>query len=81
MNLNNCYFLQDKNIEKASERDAKVVEEKKRKAAEVTVTRLLTDEDFKRIDAAQIQKQMAIPNKKGHPKGVKRPLEEESKPK
>lgn len=80
MKANKKVTFADKNIEKASERDEKLLEERKRKAAEVTVTRLLTDEDFKRIDAAQIQKQMAVP-KKGHPKGVKRSLEEEPKPK
>lgn len=70
----------DQNIETASERDEKLLEERKRKAAEVTVTRLLTDDDFKRIDAAQIRKQMVVP-KKHNSKGVKRPLEEEPKPK
>lgn len=70
----------DQKTEKASEKDEKLLEERKRKAAEVTVTRLLTDEDFKRIDAAQIRKQMEAP-RKGHPKGVKRPLEEEPKSK
>lgn len=70
----------DQDTEKAPEKDKKLLEEKKRKAAEVTTTRLLTDEDFKRIDAAQIRKQMEAP-RKGHPKGVKRPLEEEPKSK
>ena len=34
------------------------LEEKKQKAAEVTSSRLLTDADFKRIDAAQMKKQV-----------------------
>ena len=34
------------------------VEEKRAKAAEVTTGRILTDEDFRRIDAAQLKKQV-----------------------
>jgi len=34
------------------------LEEKAKKAAEVTSSRLLTDADFKRIDAAQLKKQV-----------------------
>lgn len=52
-----------------------VAAQKKEKAAQVSVSRLLTDEDFKRIDAAQIRKQMHAA------KGIKRPLEEPDKPK
>eukprot|EP00088_Acartia_fossae_P013665 TRINITY_DN1721_c0_g1_i4.p1 TRINITY_DN1721_c0_g1~~TRINITY_DN1721_c0_g1_i4.p1 ORF type:complete len:736 (-),score=222.23 TRINITY_DN1721_c0_g1_i4:131-2293(-) len=38
--------------------DAVTLEEKAAKAQEVTVGRILTDEDFKRIDAAQLKKQV-----------------------
>ncbi|XP_014295711.1 protein SDA1 homolog [Microplitis demolitor] len=48
--------------------------EKKEKAAQISTERILTDEDFKRIDAALVKQQ--ITNAK---RGVKRPLVEESK--
>lgn len=47
--------------------DYLTLEEKAKKAAEVTASRLLTDADFKRIDAAQLKKQV-----QGYRKGGKR---------
>ena len=47
--------------------DYLTLEEKAKKAAEVTANRLLTDADFKRIDAAQLKKQV-----QGYRKGGKR---------
>ncbi|XP_034234872.1 protein SDA1 homolog [Thrips palmi] len=41
------------------------VVEKKAKAEEIMLDRILTDEDFKRIDAAQIRKQMHLVSKQG----------------
>ena len=38
--------------------NAMTVEEKRAKATEVTTGRILTDEDFRRIDAAQLKKQV-----------------------
>jgi hypothetical protein len=38
--------------------DYLTLEEKAKKAAEVTSSRLLTDADFKKIDAAQLKKQI-----------------------
>nr|CAG4650017.1 EOG090X030C [Sida crystallina] len=37
-----------------------VVEERKQRAATVTLSRILTDKDFSRIDAAQVKKQMEV---------------------
>jgi protein SDA1 len=37
-----------------------VVEERKQKAAAVSLSRILTDKDFSRIDAAQVKKQMEV---------------------
>lgn len=48
-----------------------VVELKRKQAAEVSVTRILTDEDFKEIDEAVIRKQTEPPKR-----GMKRKLEE-----
>lgn len=52
-----------------------IIELKKKKAADISTMRLLTDDDFKEIDAAQIRKQIEAPKK-----GQKRKLEEEVKP-
>lgn len=41
------------------------VEEKKAKAEEIMLDRILTDEDFKRIEAAQMRKQMQGSSKQG----------------
>ncbi|ENN73106.1 hypothetical protein YQE_10247, partial [Dendroctonus ponderosae] len=51
---------------------AEILKEKKSLAQKVTIERLLTDEDFKRIDLANVQKQMQST------KGSKRKLEEEA---
>lgn len=48
-------------------------EEKKSKAEEIVLDRILTDEDFKRIEAEQMRKQML-----GVSKGVKRSAEEDA---
>ena len=48
------------------------LEEKREKARAVTLGRILTDEDFRRIDAAQLRKQVT-----GVRKGKKRKVEEE----
>lgn len=48
-----------------------VVDLKRKQAAEVSVTRILTDEDFKEIDDAVIRKQTEPPKR-----GTKRKLEE-----
>jgi protein SDA1 len=48
------------------------LEEKQEKARAVTLARVLTDEDFKRIDAAQLRKQVT-----GVRKGKKRKVEED----
>ena len=42
--------------------NAMTVEEKRAKATEVTTGRILTDEDFRRIDAAQLKKQVNYTN-------------------
>lgn len=46
------------NEEANEEENATSLEERKAKAIEVTSTRILTDADFKRIDAAQLRKQV-----------------------
>ncbi|XP_074113158.1 SDA1 domain containing protein Mys45A [Cotesia typhae] len=48
--------------------------EKKEKAAQISLEKILTDEDFKRIDAALIKQQVT-----GAKRGTKRPLVEEPK--
>lgn len=48
-----------------------VIELKRKQAAEVSLTRILTDEDFKEIDDAVIRKQTEPPKR-----GMKRKLEE-----
>ncbi|KAK3913405.1 Protein SDA1-like protein [Frankliniella fusca] len=48
-------------------------EEKKAKAEEIVLDRILTDEDFKRIEAAQLRKQM-----EGASRGTKRSAEEDA---
>ncbi|XP_054271250.1 protein SDA1 homolog [Macrosteles quadrilineatus] len=59
--------------EKVEKVDAKeVVAMKKKQAAEASVMRILTDDDFKEIDAALIRKQIEAPKK-----GIKRKLEED----
>jgi protein SDA1 len=47
------------------------LEEKKAKAREMTVGKILTDEDFKKIDAAQLKKQV-VGVRMGGKKGTKR---------
>ena len=42
----------------ASPEDPNLIEERKSKAAAVSLSRILTDKDFSRIDAAQVKKQM-----------------------
>ena len=54
------------------ERRSEYTAEKKEKAAQVSVTRILTDKDFKRIDEA-----LAVQHVTSARKGKKRPLEEE----
>ena len=46
-----------KRTESAPE-DPTVIEERKAKAAAVSLSRILTDKDFSRIDAAQVKKQL-----------------------
>lgn len=53
-----------------------MIEVKRKQAAEVSATRLLTDEDFLAIEASLVRKQIE-PAKKG----IKRKLEEEVKTK
>ncbi|XP_011299489.1 protein SDA1 homolog [Fopius arisanus] len=48
--------------------------ERKAKAAQISVDRLLTDEDFKKIDTALVKQQVTHARR-----GVKRPLQEESR--
>ena len=48
-------------------------EEKKVKAEEIVLERILTDEDFKRIEAAQLRKQL-----EGVSRGTKRSAEEDA---
>merc|ERR1711874_237454 len=65
--------------EEESEDKFLTVEEKAAKASEVTLGRILTDEDFKRIDAAQLKKQVQGVRKgpKATPqKGTKRTADE-----
>lgn len=57
-----------KKIKKSKE---EILHEKKTLAHKVTLERILTDEDFKRIDAANVQKQLQSTNK-----GQKRKLDE-----
>ena len=45
--------------EQAVEKDQMTMEEKKVKAREMTLGKILTDEDFRRIDAAQLKKQVS----------------------
>jgi len=52
----------------AEEKKVLTLEEKAAKASEVTLGKILTDEDFKRIDAAQLKKQV-----QGVRKGPKKP--------
>jgi protein SDA1 len=42
----------------ASSEDPTVIEERKAKAAAVSLSRILTDKDFAKIDAAQLKKQV-----------------------
>ncbi|XP_050295760.1 protein SDA1 homolog [Anthonomus grandis grandis] len=58
-------------ILKAKRTKTDILEDKKALAQKVTIERLLTDEDFKRIDMANVQKQMQSTTK-----GQKRKLEE-----
>merc|ERR1712010_105282 len=51
------------------------LEEKKEKARATTLSRVLTDEDFKKIDAAQLKKQV-VGVRKGGKRGKKRKAEE-----
>lgn len=58
-------------ILKAKRSKKDIIEDKKSLAKKVTIERLLTDEDFKRIDMANIQKQLHSTNK-----GQKRKIDE-----
>ena len=58
----------DEEEEKNTEKEFLSLEEKAAKASEVTLGKVLTDEDFKRIDAAQLKKQV-----QGVRKGSKTP--------
>ncbi|CAB3380985.1 Hypothetical predicted protein [Cloeon dipterum] len=49
--------------QKTSQVEKETVEDKAKKAAEVCAMRILTDEDFKEIDAAQIRKQITVVSK------------------
>ena len=49
--------------EQAVEKDQMTMEEKKVKAREMTLGKILTDEDFRRIDAAQLKKQVRARNR------------------
>ena len=57
----------------ASKKVKLTLEEKKAKAEEIVLDRILTDEDFKRIDAAQMRKQV-----EGASRGTKRSAEEDA---
>jgi len=57
--------------EEGDEDNAMTVEEKRAKATEVTTGRILTDEDFRRIDAAQLKKQVTGARKGGNKKRVR----------
>ena len=53
------YDSSDDEIEEETEEEAKTsLEERQAKATEITSTRILTDEDFKKIEAAQLRKQV-----------------------
>ncbi|RZF32662.1 hypothetical protein LSTR_LSTR004090 [Laodelphax striatellus] len=56
----------------AKARNEAILAEKKQQAAEISVNRILTDEDFLRIDAAQLKKKM-----EGVKRGLKRPHEQD----
>ncbi|XP_039289526.1 protein SDA1 homolog [Nilaparvata lugens] len=56
----------------AKARNEAILAEKKQQAAEISVNRILTDEDFLRIDAAQLKKKMESVKR-----GVKRPHEQD----
>merc|ERR1719187_1626236 len=58
----------DEEEEKSSAKEFLSLDEKAAKASEVTLGKVLTDEDFKRIDAAQLKKQV-----QGVRKGSKTP--------
>jgi hypothetical protein len=59
-------------VKEVRQDNEEVLLERKEKAAEVSVGRLLTDDDFKRIDAA-----LALNQVSGVRRGVKRPATEE----
>jgi len=63
--------------EKKAKEEEKMLtlEEKKEKARATTLSRVLTDEDFKKIDAAQLKKQV-VGVRKGGKRGKKRKAEE-----
>lgn len=44
--------------------DEKVLEERRARAATVSASRILTDKDFSKIDAAQVKKQIEVKKKK-----------------
>lgn len=59
---------------KNKEKKRQILLAKKKQAAEVSVGKFLTDEDFKRIEAAQLSKQISSLKTKA---GVKRKAEDE----
>merc|ERR1712130_1013781 len=61
--------------DKKEEEKMLTLEEKKEKARAMTLSRVLTDEDFKKIDAAQLKKQV-VGVRKGGKRGKKRKAEE-----
>lgn len=60
-----------KDEDKNQENDVDIVKKKAEVAAQTSIGRLLTDEDFKKIETAQLRKQVTT-----LPRGVKRSLEE-----
>merc|ERR1719369_1049089 len=68
MNGKLLFILLMRRREKNTEKEFLSLEEKAAKASEVTLGKVLTDEDFKRIDAAQLKKQV-----QGVRKGSKTP--------
>ncbi|XP_046688430.1 protein SDA1 homolog, partial [Homalodisca vitripennis] len=71
--MNQTDEIDGKDTDLSKEKDdcKEALELKKKQAAEVSVMRILTDDDFKEIDAALIRKQVEAPKK-----GVKRKMED-----
>merc|ERR1719369_995311 len=78
MNGKLLFILLMRRREKNTEKEFLSLEEKAAKASEVTLGKVLTDEDFKRIDAAQLKKQVQGVRKgsKTPQKGKKRTADE-----